>query len=167
MSETAMPNWNVVPAKIERWALGELSLPGPAEGNPFLDVQFGARFWRKHRAVEVDGFYDGQGIYRLRFMPDTLGPWRYRTRSNCPALDGVEGEFTCTEPSPRNHGPVSVRDTYHFAYADGTPYLPVGTTCYVWNHQGDALEGQTLATLAQAPFNKMRMCVFPKDYLYN
>src|SRR5690606_31942863 len=40
-------------------------------------------------------------------------------------------------------------------------------TCYVWNLQGDALEEQTLRTLEQAPFNKMRMCVFPKRYAFN
>ena len=55
----------------------------------------------------------------------------------------------------------------HFAYADGAPHVPVGTTCYAWVHQGDALEEQTLETLKKAPFNKIRMCVFPKDYAYN
>ena len=57
-------------------------------------------------------------------------------------------------------------NTFHFKYEDGTPYLPVGTTCYAWNHQGEALETQTLATLKDAPFNKLRMCVFPKHYTY-
>ena len=56
---------------------------------------------------------------------------------------------------------------FHFAYADGTSYFPIGTTCYAWVHQGDALEEQTLATLKHAPFNKLRMCVFPKYYAYN
>ena len=31
----------------------------------------------------------------------------------------------------------------------------------------DALEEQTLETLKTAGFNKMRMCVFPKDYIFN
>ncbi|BAS14759.1 conserved hypothetical protein [Arthrobacter sp. Hiyo8] len=57
--------------------------------------------------------------------------------------------------------------TFHFAYEDGSPYLPIGTTSYAWTHQGDALEKQTLDTLAAGPFNKMRMCVFPKSYLFN
>ncbi|MFC1601396.1 DUF4038 domain-containing protein, partial [Candidatus Sumerlaeota bacterium] len=52
-------------------------------------------------------------------------------------------------------------------HADGTPHVSYGTTCYAWAHQGDAMEQQTLATLKTAPFNKMRMCVFPKDYAYN
>jgi len=60
-----------------------------------------------------------------------------------------------------------VRNTFHFEYADGTPHYDVGTTCYAWVHQGDALEEQTLATLKHAPFNKLRMCIFPKHYAYN
>jgi hypothetical protein len=84
------------------------------------------------------------------------------------ALDGAEGSFTLRcAPRPGNHGPVRVANTYHFAYADGTPYKQIGTTCYVWNLQGAELEAQTLATLAQAPFNKIRFCVFPKHYRYN
>jgi hypothetical protein len=43
----------------------------------------------------------------------------------------------------------------------------LGTTCYAWHHQGDALEAQTLTTLAASPFNKIRMCVFPKRYNWN
>ncbi|MBL7201726.1 MAG: DUF5605 domain-containing protein [Anaerolineae bacterium] len=153
--------------QVERWGIAEVSLMGPEEGNPFLYVRLSARFAHKHRVVEVDGFYDGEGVYRIRFMPDTLGAWSYVTASNCPELDGVTGEWQCIEPSPGNHGPVGVRNTYHFAYADGTPYVQIGTTCYAWAHQGDALEEQTLETLRTAPFTKMRMCVFPKDYVYN
>jgi hypothetical protein len=153
--------------QVERWTLFELSLEGPEEGNPFLDVQLSAQFNTRNRVVEAEGFYDDQGIYRIRFMPDATGAWSYTTHSNCGTLDRVTGQFTCTDPSPTNHGPVRVRNTYHFAYADGTPYFPVGTTCYAWIHQGDELEEKTLATLERSPFNKLRMCVFPKHYTYN
>ena len=68
-------------------------------------------------------------------------------RATVAELDGKTGTFTATKPSAGNHGPVRVRNTFHFAYADGTPYFPVGTTCYAWTHQGDELEEQTLATL--------------------
>jgi hypothetical protein len=100
-------------------------------------------------------------------MPDTPGEWHYDTRSNRRELEGKTGSFTCVPAAERNHGPVRVARAYHFAYADGTPYLPFGTTCYAWSHQGDALEEQTLKTLAASPFNKLRMCVFPKRYSYN
>jgi hypothetical protein len=154
-------------AQVEKWDYFELELSAQGSGNPFLDVQFSAEFTHSHRSVSVSGFYDGSGIYKVRFMPDMEGTWHFVTHSNLAALDDRHGEFTCTPPTSNNHGPVRVIDRAHFAYADGTPFHPLGTTCYVWNHQGDALEEQTLATLKCAPFNKMRMCVFPKRYVFN
>jgi hypothetical protein len=152
---------------VERWAMFETSFKGPESGNPYVDVQFQATFRIGHRTVEADGFYDGGGTYRIRYMPDSIGEWTYVTKSNRPELDGKTGKFTCVPNVGRNHGPVVVRNTYHFGYADGTPYFPVGTTAYAWAHQGDELEEQTLRTLRDGPFNKMRMCVFPKDYAFN
>ena len=154
-------------ADIERWAIFETSLSGPTSGNPYVEVRFGAHFHFGHRTVDVDGFYDGDGTYRVRFMPDEIGAWTYTTFSNVAALDGKAGSFNAVAPSPTNHGPVRVRYTTHFGYEDGTAYVPIGTTCYAWTHQGDKLEEQTLTTLRTAPFNKMRMCVFPKSYAYN
>jgi hypothetical protein len=60
-----------------------------------------------------------------------------------------------------------VRDGYHFAYADGTPYVECGTTCYAWAFQSEDTQRQTIETLAASPFNKLRMCLFPKWYLHN
>jgi len=151
----------------ERWGMFELALEGPSGGNPFAEVVLGAQFAYRNRVLYADGFYDGEGTYHVRFMPDTVGEWRYVTQSNCPALDGQEGTFACVEAAPGNHGPVRVHNTYHFAYEDGIPFLPIGTTCYAWVHQGNTLEEQTLETLRRSPFNKLRMCVFPKHYTYN
>ena len=151
----------------EQWGIFELALAGSDAGNPFLDVSLSAEFRQQNRVLEPDGFYDGDGVYRIRFMPDMPGDWRYVTKSNVDALDGQTGSFVCTAASVGNHGPVHVRNQFHFAYADGTPYYSFGTTCYAWAHQGEVLEEQTLETLKGAPFNKMRMCVFPKEYIYN
>jgi hypothetical protein len=155
------------PEQAERWGLFELALAGPQEGNPFLDVELAARFTQGDRSFGPQGFYDGDGVYRVRFMPDALGEWTYTTRSNRPQLDGKTGRFVCVAPASGNHGPVRVSNTYHFAYADATPYFQVGTTCYAWVHQPEALQQQTLKTLGAAPFNKIRFCVFPKSYAYN
>ena len=155
------------PGQVEQWAIFELMLPGPQVGNPFVDVALSAEFRFGHRVLSPEGFYDGGGVYRIRLMPDSVGRWTYTTKSNVAELDGLRGEFECTSPAAGNHGPVHVHNQMHFAYADGAPYYPFGTTCYAWTHQGDVLEEQTLQTLSSAPFNKMRMCVFPKDYIYN
>src|ERR1041385_4760322 len=155
------------PVTVERWDLFELTRKGPSAGNPFVDVEFGATFRLGDKSTPVIGFYDGDGNYRVRFMPDAVGEWTYRTRSNRAELDAQTGTFLTKAPSAKNHGPVRVRNTFHFGYADGTPSAPLGTTCYAWTHQGDELEEQTLATLKQSPFNKLRMCVFPKWYSFN
>ncbi|HUV67075.1 MAG TPA: DUF5060 domain-containing protein [Sedimentisphaerales bacterium] len=152
---------------VEQWGLFEVALPGPFGGNPFVDVQLGAEFRQGGRVFRPEGFYDGDGLYRIRFMPDAPGAWSYVTSSNRSELDGKKGAFTCVKPSPDNHGPVRAHKRWHLAYADGTAYFQIGTTCYAWAHQGNAMEEQTLATLKDAPFNKMRMCVFPKSYSYN
>jgi hypothetical protein len=152
---------------VEQWNVFELVLKGTESGNPYRDITLEGAFTNKGRTLKPEGFYDGNGIYKIRFMPDMLGTWTYITNSNCSELDFLQGEFICTEASGSNHGPVRVRNTYHFAYEDGTRYYPFGTTCYAWTHQGDKLEEQTLITLAESPFNKLRMCVFPKHYDYN
>ena len=152
---------------VEQWGIFEASYQSPVEAHPFVDVDFGATFEHSGRSVVVDGFYDGGGTYRVRFMPDAVGTWNYKTNSNRPHLEGKTGTFTVTAAGERNHGLVRVKDQYHFIYADGTPYRELGTTCYAWTSQPQALEEETLKTLAAAPFNKLRMCVFPKWFNYN
>lgn len=154
-------------SESEQWGQFEIVLSGPAQGNPFVDVDLAALFVQGDTRIRVGGFYDGGGTYRIRFMPPAQGQWSYKTASNKPELNNKTGQLSAVKPSAGNHGPVRVRNTYHFAYADGTPYVPVGTTCYAWAHQGDELEEQTLASLKAAPFNKIRMCVFPKWYAFN
>lgn len=151
----------------EQWGVFEASFVGPSAGNPFEEVQFAATFERGEEKRTVSGFCDGEGVYRVRFMPHETGAWRYTTRSNIAALDGKTGKFDVTAPTGNNHGPVRVRNAFHFAYADGTTYKPLGTTCYAWTSQSKQLEEQTLKTLAGSPFNKLRMCVFPKRYTWN
>ncbi|MHB1021258.1 MAG: DUF5060 domain-containing protein [Acidobacteriaceae bacterium] len=152
---------------VERWGYVEVALHGPSQGNPFTETDLSAQFSIKNRTVNTSGFYDGDGMYRIRFMPDEVGVWTYTTSSNDKSLTGHSGKFACVPPSESNHGPVVVRDTCHFSYADGSSYFPFGTTCYAWVHQEEATQLETLRTLKSAPFNKLRMCIFPKSYAYN
>ena len=146
---------------VGRW---EMSLEGTREGNPYLDVELSCTFRHEGKSVTVRGFYDGEGVYKVRFSPPSRGPWRFQTRSNRPELDGKDGSFAVAPPATNNHGPVQVFEAFYLCYADGTPYHQFGTTCYAWVHQPRELQEQTLKTLAAAPFNKIRFCVFPKSY---
>jgi Domain of unknown function (DUF5605)/Domain of unknown function (DUF5060)/Protein of unknown function (DUF4038) len=152
---------------MEQWGIAELVVDGPSHGNPFIDVDLHAIFRCEGKEVLAGGFYDGDGTYRVRFHPPSSGTWTFETRSNARSLDGLTGSVEASPPSAGNHGRVIVRDTYHFEYQDGTPYLPLGTTAYAWTHQSAELQESTLRTLADSRFTKVRMCVFPKSYFYN
>lgn len=150
--------------KVERWGVFELSLKGTTAGNPYLDVAVKAYFRNNTRVVTVPGFYDGNGVYKIRFSPDQLGKWTYATKSSLPELNDRSGSFECVKPTGKNHGPVRIVNTFYLEYADGSPFYCVGTTAYQWTSVKQSIQEQTLKSLADAPFNKIRMCVFPKTY---
>jgi hypothetical protein len=164
---TALAVFQSIAAPLERWGVWETELECPEGGNPYTEVTLAATFTQGGLAVDVPGFWDGGGTYRLRFSPPSEGEWRYVTRSNRPELDGRRGTLTAAAPAGGNRGPVEVFNTFYLRYADGSPYPQFGTTCYAWTHQAEALQEQTLKTLAASPFNKIRFCVFPKAYTYN
>lgn len=151
---------------IEQWGMFEWSGKGKSSGNPFADVTIRGRFQGPGEDVTTEGFYDGDGVYKIRFMPRNQGHYTFQIGGDF-SDESFAGEFDVTAPGEGNHGPVSVCNTYCLQYADGTPYYSIGTTCYVWELQSDALIEKTLQNLEKAGFNKIRFCIFPKHYDYN
>lgn len=147
--------------KVACWDIFELTIHADAPGNPFVGISFYATFTNGKETFKPEGFYDGEGNFKVRFMPDSIGKWTYTTRSNFKPLDGRKGEFMCVEPRSDSHGPIQIRNTYHFKYADGTPYYPFGTTIYEWAFQHEPRQKETIETLKNSPFNKARMLAVP------
>ena len=152
--------------QVEKWGIQEITVKGKTSGNPFTDSTVRGTFTGKNETVEADGFYDGEGVYKVRFMPSFEGDYSFKITGSF-SDDVYEGGFTVTSATEGNHGPVRVANTFHFAYEDGTPYYSIGTTCYVWELQSDERIAQTIQTLKEGPFNKIRFCIFPKHYAYN
>ena len=126
----------------------------------------GTRKCQMPTTITANGFYDGDGVYRIRFSPPFEGFWTYTTHSNTAQLDGKSGSFTATAPTSSNHGPVESQG-FRLVYADGTPHFSVGTTSYQWTSKSFEMQAQTIQTLREGQgdgpvFNKMRMTVFPK-----
>lgn len=151
---------------VELWDYYEITLSGPTSGNPYKEINIKAVFTNDDESFEVPGFYSGNGIYKIRFMPDDKGTWTYKTSSNAEMLNNRKGSFECIPVTGNNHGFVEVDKKFHFSYADGTPYYPFGTTLYSWITQPDSVQEQTLQSLSQSPFNKVRMCVFPQNHYW-
>ena len=154
------------PIHVNRWGVFEATINGTSEGNPFVEQTFTGIFTSKEESVFVNGFYDGEGVYKIRFMPSYEGSYSFVLHASF-TKQVISGTFIVDPPKENNHGPVHVKDTYHFEYADGTPYVSIGTTAYVWHLQDEETKKQTLASLKDTAFNKMRFCIFPKHYVYN
>ena len=145
---------------VEKYGMFEMAVNA---GENAGIVSGNAVFQSGSMVKEVPAFLNRAGEYIVRFMPEKEGVWNYRIM-----IGSTEnaGEFLCTSNTGNNHGPVHTAG-YHFCYADQTRYIPVGTTCYAWTNQTKELQDETIETLRNAPFNKVRMCVFPKSMPYN
>jgi hypothetical protein len=146
--------------QIEKYGIFELELEN---GDLTEKTVPSAFFSQGSDSVKINGFLKRKNAYAVRFMPQNEGVWKYEIEWR---RKKIQGEFECTENTGKNHGTV-MTDGFHFKYADGAKYIPVGTTCYAWIHQHDDLIEQTLTTLSDSPYNKIRMCIFPKSMQYN
>lgn len=138
----------------------ELTFSAAEPAGSQVAVDLAATFQIGDERKNVKGFYAGDGIYKIRFYPDRIGDYRYEVHG----VIEQNGEECCKNGG--SHGIVRSVAT-HFIHDDGTPFLPFGTTVYALIHQEKALIDQTMLALRTAPFNKVRLCVFPKSYDFN
>ena len=151
--------------KATKYGVIEFALEGPSDGNPFTEQWIRGSFESISESKKTDGFYDGEGIYRVRFMPSFCEEYRCTVTTSWGETETVM--VSVGEAEEGNHGPVRVASQYHFSYDDGKIFYPVGTTCYVWHLQPEEVRRNTYRSLEKLPFNKLRFCIFPKHYDYN
>jgi hypothetical protein len=93
--------------------------------NPFVAEVRGV-FTGPGGSYSIPGFYDGDGAWKVRFSPTSLGAWTYTLVSPHIKFIETEGQVACiANKNPNIHGGVVVdpADPYHFKYEDGTPYF--------------------------------------------
>ncbi|WP_273567405.1 DUF5060 domain-containing protein [Maribacter halichondriae] len=83
----------------EKWEIFETEYKGPKVDNPFADVWLNAEFTFKNHTYFVDGFYDGDQTYKIRFMPEFEGKWTYTVFSNIPSLNEKKEVLSVHPPS--------------------------------------------------------------------
>lgn len=149
---------------IERWGTLELVWPDGCCSDGRKPV--GAEFVCGAKVREALVFHEEEGGAKLRFMPDEIGEWTYRVFAAGSAdVEAAEsGVFVCTPPQAGNHGYVGVISESDFAYADGTPYYPLGTCCLEWRDREELI--RTVEAVAASPFNKLRLRVEPYQVRY-
>lgn len=146
---------------MHQYEMSELTVSGPVLREHWAKAEVSGAFTHESgECVEVKGFYAGNGEYKIRFLPEKSGCWRYNI------VGTVQASGTLVCESAVSGGPVRTVGTGFFR-ADGTCFHPFGTTIYALMHQSEALIDGTMETLKTAPFNKVRLCVFPKHFAYN
>lgn len=150
---------------MEQYKTFELTLPGPELTGDLVHADIRAEFTCGGQTKTVPGFYCGGETYKIRFLPECVGTYSWKVTGAVTA-ETCEGHEDCAPASEENHGLVQADGTA-FRFQDGKLFHPFGTTVYALISQSDELIEQTMDTLSKAPFNKVRMCVFPKDYDFN
>ncbi len=111
-----------------------------ASDNPFQDIQLKVQFTSPSGSNhEIEAFWDGAQIWRVRFSPAEIGTWSYTTvcsDADNTGLNKQEGTFQCGEPEGtsifQRHGPVKLSENRrHLVHADDTPFFWLGDTA--WN----------------------------------
>ncbi len=82
---------------VGQWDRFELSLRAAStSADPFRDATLRASFSSPTgRTKRMEGFYDGDHTWRVRFMPDEIGTWRYVMELSDGSADR-SGSFECS-----------------------------------------------------------------------
>jgi hypothetical protein len=83
-------------AEVKQWGRFERSVPNSRPyADPYRDVTLEVTYTRPDgTTVPFWGFYDGGNTWKMRFMPDQTGVWRYTARFSDGA-PGAQGSFLC------------------------------------------------------------------------
>jgi hypothetical protein len=104
------------------------------------------------QSITLNGFWDGDRTWKVRFAPPAPGAWSWQTRSRDGGLNGSRGTLECREwteaekqANPARRGFIRVaaggpRQGRYFEYADGTPFLWIGDTWWNWSKRGIRFE---------------------------
>ncbi len=124
---------------IRPWEAAEIALTATGRyPNAYTDVEVWAEFdTAAGESLRRPAFYDGDGVWRVRFAAPAAGVWHWRTGASVadPGLAGVSGQLQVSEPLGdgrfHRHGfwrmSPGGRSLVH---ADGTPAVLVADTAW-------------------------------------
>ena len=127
-------------AEIPVWQMKEITLEAAdTYDNYYADVTCWIELKGPDFSKRIYGFWDGDNIYKVRFVATAPGKWQWTSGSNQPddtGLNNVTGELTAIkwteaekQQNPNRHGFIRATENGHaLQYADGTPFFLVGDT---------------------------------------
>ncbi len=155
-------------ASVNAYGVFELTVNhGTTYSNPWEALDIVAWFvGPSGDTMSVGGFYYQSGQWKARFAPTVPGQWSWSLTAdhNGDVLQG-NGTFSCTQGADRGFLRVCPQNPRRFAYADGSPFYPVGMEDCLATDGPKGFDGQTrtrpvyLDTFSSAGFNLFRISV--------
>lgn len=87
---------------VEIFEVVEFVFDGPMQDPSWVDSEKAVCFRMVVQGQKFDGFYCGDGQYKVRFMPKSLGFWEYTLESGIPQLNGQSGVFYSAPEAEEN-----------------------------------------------------------------
>ncbi|HKJ42906.1 MAG TPA: nucleoside hydrolase-like domain-containing protein, partial [Sunxiuqinia sp.] len=66
------------------------------------------KIWIEIDGQRIDGFYAGNGVFKVRFVPKRIGDWKYVVNCSAKSLQGQTGAFVSANPWPGAENPENV-----------------------------------------------------------
>lgn len=120
-------SYRVDAADVEKWKQFRVSFENISwTSNPF-DLDFTATFTHTSSGRELTqfGFYSGNNIWKIYFMPDEVGEWTYITNSSDDELDGLLGIFNGVSSTLQGK---LVSNGNKWQYSSGEGVFPITTS---------------------------------------
>ena len=136
-------------ASVPRFAPHEISFTATGTyANPYVELTADAIF------TEPDGrttrtlplFWDGAAMWKMRFAPDKIGPWKWTVKSADRGLDGRSGTFECVASDRRGSIQPMASAPRHFQYQNGERMWFMADTA--WAYATDSMEEKLDRTTA-------------------
>lgn len=165
--------WGHSESIVQKWHPVDIQFESPVEyENPFQDVDLSATFSGPGgETLTLPAFYSGDSVWTIRFSPNRIGSWNYKTISSDSHLGNQQGIVLCVGNERGNvHGGLKVDDVSnrHFVFEDGTRFFLLGCEINWFANidMGDpslAKAKQIIGTYADNGFNAVLLNAYAND----
>lgn len=117
-------------SNVPKYEIFELPLAAAnTPSNPYVDYSLQGVFTGPSETIEIDGFWDGGNIWKIRMAPTEVGTWNYTITGSDPNFN-ISGSFECIESDKKGFIVKNPDNPYTFMYEDGTPFFWKGETSW-------------------------------------
>ncbi len=124
--------------------------------NPYKDVNLSAEFSGPNgETMHVEGYWFEENIWKIRFMPTSIGDWSFITTSDDASLSGISGRLECVASSRPGLLKVSDSNPYVFEL-NNKPFFWMGETSWLLMSNAVPFDGtfqQYISTRKAQHFN--------------